>query len=1022
MPHAGPGAESRSVSGAGDVAANAFRLLGRDTECAHLLAMWSDATAGAGRSLLLDGDAGVGKTALAAGLVAAAEDAAATAWVPCVEQPVPMPLGVVQAVAGQLGLAVELFGGEPDSDRRLVVIADTLAAGLAAARGPLLIVVDDVHWADEPSLRVLAMVAPHLARARVLVVATLRSGEAISPEQRAAIGTLRRASERVAVLPLSAQAARAVAAAAASHLLPAPLIGRIEERARGNPLFLRELAILAAADPGSLDVATSLPDAVTAVIERRLAGLDAGTRGALVQLAVCGDDLAWPVAAAALGCSAAELVELVSSAVAARVFQEPAGGRLRFSHPLVRDALVGSVPYATRVGMHQRIARRLAQLAGERQPVDVALVAGHFCAAAPAGDAAAAVEWAMRAAAQASTGVAYAAAAAWYGKALDALALEPAAADRLDLLLDWATALEAAGDRSRARAISLDAFQLAQSRGDAPRGARAALGVAGGSGFEVSISDDEQVRVLDAALDLLGDGDAPLRALLLARRSVAATLSDTADRRRATAEEALDIAMATGDAHVQCAALAALCDALAGPRHVERRLALAGEMAVIGRNASDSKARLLALRLAAVAQLEQGDMAGFDRTVEEFEIVADRIRQPLYDWYVPLWRAMRRAMAGDTARARQLVDQAEAIGTVAGSHNTVLLVHTLRTFLAVDTGDREGMILPDLDAVGGMIEPWVVILRGYAAAAQGDMATARRAADELPGVLPLLPEDSEYLPTVAQASRLVAWIGGHPVAATLYELLLPHRQRFVVEGIGAYVHGSVERFLGLLAAAVGRPESAAHFATARAAHQRFGAGLLVRLVDEEAGTSPRQASVTVPVQGCFRRNGDTWTVRLDGREVHVRDSKGMQDLAALVALPRRDVAAMRLAGRAEGTAGRGVEVLDSQARAEYRRRLADLDMEIAAAESDADLVRLERVEAERDFLVAELSRAVGLGDRSRRLGDDVERARTAVTARIRDAVRRLEKADPAVGEHFRRSLRTGMLCTYDPPVEVAWEL
>lgn len=77
---------------------------------------------------------------------------------------------------------------------------------------------------------------------------------------------------------------------------------------------------------------------------------------------------------------------------------------------------------------------------------------------------------------------------------------------------------------------------------------------------------------------------------------------------------------------------------------------------------------------------------------------------------------------------------------------------------------------------------------------------------------------------------------------------------------------------------------------------------------------------------------------------------------------------------------------------------------------------------EREFLIAELAHAAGIGGRTRRMGDDIERARTAVTARIRDAIRRMDRASPVLGEHFRRSVRTGTFCSYDPVVEVRWRL
>jgi hypothetical protein len=118
----------------------------------------------------------------------------------------------------------------------------------------------------------------------------------------------------------------------------------------------------------------------------------------------------------------------------------------------------------------------------------------------------------------------------------------------------------------------------------------------------------------------------------------------------------------------------------------------------------------------------------------------------------------------------------------------------------------------------------------------------------------------------------------------------------------------------------------------------------------------------------------------------------------------------------------GDEVLDERARSAYRDRLRDLEDEIAGAEADADLGRAARLRDEREFLLRELAAAVGLGGRTRRLGDDADRARKAVTMRIRDVVNRLETPLPALARHLRAALRTGRECCYDPEQPVQWRV
>jgi len=116
------------------------------------------------------------------------------------------------------------------------------------------------------------------------------------------------------------------------------------------------------------------------------------------------------------------------------------------------------------------------------------------------------------------------------------------------------------------------------------------------------------------------------------------------------------------------------------------------------------------------------------------------------------------------------------------------------------------------------------------------------------------------------------------------------------------------------------------------------------------------------------------------------------------------------------------EVIDATARSAYRRRLVELDEDAREADAVGDPERGEAIAAEREALIAQLSAAYGLGGRIRRTGHPAERARTAVTARIKDAVRRIDAAHPDLGRHLARSVRTGTFCSYEPEQPVSWQL
>jgi len=192
-----------------------------------------------------------------------------------------------------------------------------------------------------------------------------------------------------------------------------------------------------------------------------------------------------------------------------------------------------------------------------------------------------------------------------------------------------------------------------------------------------------------------------------------------------------------------------------------------------------------------------------------------------------------------------------------------------------------------------------------------------------------------------------------------------------------------------------------------------------------AGGAPTEPPRARSAADSIRREGDYWTVVFDGRTVRVRDTKGMRFLARLLAEPGRELHVLDLAGAQAGPAGAGAdagELLDERAKAAYRRRLAEIDEDIDEARAHHDPERAAHAEAERELLVRELARAVGLGGRDRLAGSASERARAGVTRAVRQAIARLGTHDPALGEHLDRTVRTGTYCSYlpDPQGPARW--
>jgi non-specific serine/threonine protein kinase len=197
---------------------------------------------------------------------------------------------------------------------------------------------------------------------------------------------------------------------------------------------------------------------------------------------------------------------------------------------------------------------------------------------------------------------------------------------------------------------------------------------------------------------------------------------------------------------------------------------------------------------------------------------------------------------------------------------------------------------------------------------------------------------------------------------------------------------------------------------------------------------PTGAVTTGAVGGnSFIREGEFWSLAYAGTVTRVKDSKGVRDVATLIAASGQGVAAVDLVSsgreRSEAPSERGLrteghvgEVLDAQARAQYRARLLELDEAIADADRCNDPHRASRARDERTFLLAELGAAVGLAGRPRLALDPAERGRKAVAWRVRDAINHIEAAHPALGRHLRHAVRTGSFCVYDPDQPTEWRL
>lgn len=1002
-------------------------LVGRRRELHLLEDGLESAVGGRGRLLLVSGDPGIGKTRLCEELAeVASARGVGVAWTRCWDS------RSVPAFWSWERLLAQLTDEALPDPRPVAATDDPDAARLryfddvvevvrrVASVRPRVLVIDDLHWADVASVRLLGYLASLLRDMAVLVLTTYRDVEA-RPET--PLGE--------ALLDLGRYGSRIHLDGMAVEHIP-ELIGSgevdvaaaVHHHTGGNPLFALELARLLEAQGGlgrlvAGDLAP-VPATVRGVLARRLDTVSAPCRTVLEVAAVTGDEIDLDPVAAVTGMDRDQLLDAVDEALGARLLRRAGVATYAFNHPLVRATVYEDLRVARRVRLHERVGLALESLRQQGRDVDPAALAHHFLQAAPGGAAVKAAGYALEAASRAMAHLAYESAVAFYEQALAALELHPPAADRCEVLLGLGGALLAAGRLPEARAVHLEASALARAAGRADQLARAALGIGGGGGFEVALGDREQIDALEEARLALGPGPSVLLAEVTARLSVALSLTGAEERRLALSEEAESMARACGDPGALAYALAAHCDAIAGPAYTERRLAESAEIIALARSRSDRATELLGRRFRLVALLELGDMAGADAEIEAYARLADLVRLPLYAWYVPLWRAMRAFVRGDLEGCARLVDEAAALGAQTHSENAEILTDSLRWYLHREAGDAQAALagldrLVPFEAVFGaqFRVPMTLMLSD---AGRLDEARARLDADA--AAIWALPVDSEWLPMMIQLAQCIAATGGHSLAGWAYEALLPHRRLFGVEGIGAAWTGSVERALGLLAASLGRRQEAAeHFDAAVAANRAAGSPLFVEVTRRDA----RRVLGDGGPANVFRREGDVWVLGYEGRTVWLKDVKGLRDLAVLVAQPGRDVAAADLAGAPGGPRQAGLgDVLDEQAREAYKARLVQLEVELDRADASGDSERSAAAEEERAAILAQLAGAYGLAGRPRRTGDDSERARQAVTWRIRDALGRIDAAHPELGDHLRRSVRTGTFCAYDPVKPVHW--
>jgi DNA-binding SARP family transcriptional activator/tetratricopeptide (TPR) repeat protein len=847
-------------------------LIGRRRELSELSRLWGDACGEAprhGRIVVLSGEPGIGKTSLAAELASRAHadggvvlagrapEEALVPYQPFIEA---VRHYVSNAPRDELRRSVRDWGPElarlvPELGRRLGELPTPVGGagggdleryrlfeavvGLfeeISLRAPILLVLDDLQWADGPTLLLLRHLARSPEPAHLLILVAHQSdttGRVLSD----ALADLRREGllTQIDVTGLS-QRETAELVRARTGEAPSQVFARaLHEETEGNPFFIEEIVRnldavgVRTATAGATELQrVGLPEGVKQMIARRTGRLGPKTIEGLRVASVVGRDFDTALVEQLLKVDEEVFLGALEEALAAGLLVESGSdpGRYSFSHTLIREALYEGMSSARRARIHGRVGEAI-EAAGETSP---ATLSHHFTRAAGRDDPGKAIGYARAAAEQAEQALAHEEAAEHYARAL-AVANRFAPEDerqRCELALLLGEAWVRAGERPLALRAFREASELAERLGDPASLARAAIGASRRYVQEPGVVSVEVIELLKRAL-LRTDGQRSIdRVKLLSRLCGAVYFSPERDRMGELSAEAMRLAAELDDPEAMVHALAARRRALWAAPHLDERLAISTEMLTLAQRVPDLELQLQAHAWLVVDLLEHGERDAVDAQIAAFSAGADELRQPVYIWHALVWRAMRALLDGRLDDADELAAEALAAGG-PGEAVTAPQYHAVQ-LLAIRR--EQGRIGELEEAVRRQVEStpdrpaWraalgIVLLEsgaGEQAAEQLALLAANGFED--------IPDDGDWMTTITLLSDISTGVGDAASARLLYELLTPFAGLNVVIGLAALCLGSAATYLGRLALTLGdRAAAREHFERALLANERLNAPL-----------------------------------------------------------------------------------------------------------------------------------------------------------------------------------------------------
>ncbi len=843
--------------------------VGREGLLAFLDQQLNHALAGQGRCLLIIGDPGVGKTRTLQELSRRAAARGAHRWSARAMEldgapafwPIVQILRQASAELSQDALRAAMGPGAADIAEAMPELRECLpelpgAPGIdaksarfrffdsmarflraAAEQRPIVLLIDNLQCAGEPTLRLLAFLARGIDASRVLIAGSARQASMREGGSAALLAELAREPttscvqiEGFSLSELSAYLQRKLGSQA-----PAPVLATLHDQTAGNPLFLEQ--ILGRAQMRAVSLTEehwtriqSFADTsgLRGAIECHLEVLSEPTRALLRAAAAIGREFSLGLLLDLATLSSGQVLVQLSEATDAGIVRPLADsvGRYRFTHALIRDALYAKTPSAERASLHGRIGVALEARGAAANDSLLAELADQFVQAAPA-HTARALAYMLRAAEFARQRLAYEEAAAQLDRACQLLDMsEPNLALRMQLMLQKGEVLAYATDVGRSRAALLEALALARELGATDALVRAATLLARPP--ESGLVDVVQIEVLTEALQALPDED-PRRACLEALLAKALCYSRELERRGALARAALARASSL-EPQLRIQILSVCPEALAEPDYLPERVAIADRLAELGHALGDHNALMRAATLRIWNALELGDYELADLTLDSLASLSERVRDPLHRWQAKAFRAVRAFVCGQLSLAEQYVQELQqhsaAIGEMQAYHISVVQLAPIRR-LQGRVSEAEAMVR-EASTRYPALAGWRALLADLEAQ-RGQKRRARAVLDQLMADdLQALRRDSFLLSALAPAADLCGYVGDARLARILYDATLPYQKLHANVSVGIGTHGPVARHLGVLAARMGDLASAErHFQAAIDASEAIRSPLFV---------------------------------------------------------------------------------------------------------------------------------------------------------------------------------------------------